>query len=105
MDAARILTDLLHETRISKSHWSVRSGVSRSLLDDYLKGRVQPSVAQLERLLAATGHHADIQITAAPTPASTALVDVLELGELFTPSRPDAPLPDLRHVWQRRRHA
>lgn len=41
---------------MSKSELSARSGVSRSLIDDYLKGRSQPSVAQLARLGDGAGH-------------------------------------------------
>lgn len=50
--AARAISELL-ASGITKSELAARSGVSRSLIDDYLKGRRQPTVAQLERLGAA----------------------------------------------------
>jgi transcriptional regulator with XRE-family HTH domain len=54
MTVSEAVTALL-TGHLSKSKLSSRSGVSRSLIDDYLHGRRQPSVAQLERLGAAAG--------------------------------------------------
>lgn len=50
MDAEKAVAALLQRSGLSKSELSARSGVSRSLIDDYLNGRRQPSVAQLARL-------------------------------------------------------
>lgn len=60
MIAADALAELLEQTGMSKSELSARSGVSRSLIDDYLKARRQPSVAQLARLGKAAGLRFDI---------------------------------------------
>lgn len=99
MRATSILLEILRTTPVTKSRWSADAGVSRALLDDYLKGRKQPSVAQLDRLISATGRHLDVTLTAAPTPVPSALIEVLELGELFEAERP-APLPDLSRIWR-----
>lgn len=45
---------------MTKSALSAASGVSRALIDDYLKGRRQPSVAQLQRLGMAAGLRLDL---------------------------------------------
>ena len=63
MDAAVAVADLLERSGLAKSELSARSGVSRSLVDDYLKGRRQPSVAQLARLGEAAGLRLDIAWT------------------------------------------
>ncbi|MFT4289319.1 helix-turn-helix domain-containing protein [Nocardioides sp.] len=60
MTAAAAIEDILERSGLTKSELSTRSGVSRSLIDDYLKGRRQPSVAQLERLGEAAGLRLDI---------------------------------------------
>lgn len=63
MSAATAIEDLLSRSGLTKSQLSARSGVSRSLLDDYLKGRRQPSVAQLARLGEAAGVRLDLAWT------------------------------------------
>lgn len=45
---------------LTKSELAARSGISRSLLDGYLSGRIQPSVAQLARLGASVGRRLDL---------------------------------------------
>lgn len=60
MKAAEAVAQILARTGESKSSLSAKSGVSRSLIDDYLKGRRQPSVAQLERLGKAVDLRLDI---------------------------------------------
>ncbi len=60
MSAAVAVEQILERSGLSKSELSARSGVSRSLIDDYLKGRRQPSVEQLERLGGAAGLRLDI---------------------------------------------
>lgn len=59
MNAAEAVADLLERSRLTKSELSRRSGVSRALIDDYLKGRRQPSMAQLEKLGESAGFRAD----------------------------------------------
>lgn len=60
MRAAEAVAEILERTGETKSSLSAKSGVSRALIDDYLKGRRQPSVAQLERLGEAAGLRLDI---------------------------------------------
>lgn len=50
MDAAASIAELLERSGLTKSELSRRSGVSRALIDDYLKGKRQPSVVQLQKL-------------------------------------------------------
>jgi len=45
---------------VSKSELARRSGVSRSLIDDYLGGRCQPTVRQLRRLGASTSRELEM---------------------------------------------
>jgi len=72
--AADAVLDLIRRSDLSKSEVSRRSGVSRALIDDYLKGRRQPSVAQLERLGESVGLRVDIvwsdevELDTKPTP-------------------------------------
>jgi|SRR6185312_11536386 len=56
--ASKAIGQLL-EAGMTKSELASRSGVSRALIDDYLKGRRQPSLGQLERL----GRAASRQLT------------------------------------------
>jgi len=58
--AAEAIEEILQRSGLTKSELSARSGVSRALLDDYLKGRRRPAVAQLERLGTAAGLRMDI---------------------------------------------
>lgn len=60
MEAAQAVAEILERTGETKTSLSRRSGVSRALIDDYLKGRRQPSVAQLERLGESVGLRMDI---------------------------------------------
>lgn len=60
MDAAEAVGELLERSGLTKAELSRRSGVSRALIDDYLKGRRQPSVAQLQRLGESAGLRPDI---------------------------------------------
>lgn len=65
MTAAHSVADLLRRG-LTKSELAARSGVSRSLIDDYLKGRRQPTVAQLERL----GEAASVRLEVTWTPTT-----------------------------------
>lgn len=58
--AAQAIKAILQRSGLTKSELASRAGVSRALLDDYLKDRRQPAVAQLERLGAAAGLRMDI---------------------------------------------
>jgi transcriptional regulator with XRE-family HTH domain len=68
MNASEAVADLLARSGLTKAELSRRSGVSRALIDDYLKGRRQPSVAQLQKLGEPAGFHVDLAWVD-PTPA------------------------------------
>lgn len=69
MSAAEAIGQVLARG-LSKSELSARSGVSRSLLDDYLKGRRQPSVTQLARLGQAAGLRLELGWAELPNPGT-----------------------------------
>lgn len=100
MDAANFVTEVLTTSGLSKSELSSRSGVSRALIDDYLKGRKQPTVGQLNRLVKAANMAAELKVHPKPQPLPQAFVEVLELGELFESAKPREPLPDLSEIWR-----
>lgn len=100
MDAALFVADLLSSSALSKSELSARSGMSRALIDDYLKGHKQPTLRQLNRLAEAAGSAAELTIAPTPQPIPHAFIEVLEFGELFD-QKPAPPLPDLSEVWRR----
>lgn len=100
MNAANFMTELLTSSGMSKSELSSRSGVSRALIDDYLKGRKQPTVGQLDRLAKVAGMAAELKLHPKPRPLPQAFIEVLELGELFESAKPREPLPDLSKTWR-----
>ena len=73
--------------------------MSRSLLDSYLKGRSQPSVAQVTRIANAAGLEIGFRLESMPEPVSEQFVAVLEFGELFPRDEP-RPLVNLGPVWR-----
>lgn len=100
VDAKQLVTELLAKSKLSKTELSSRSGVSRALIDDYLKGRKQPTVGQLNRLVKAANMAAELKVHPKPRPLPQAFVEVLELGELFESVKPREPLPDLSKTWR-----
>lgn len=100
MSGSSVVAEILRTSGLSKSALSSASGVSRSLIDAYLKGTSQPSVAQLDRLAESAGCDLDIQVHRRPErPASwDEFIAVLEFGELF-PAKERAPLPDMKPIW------
>lgn len=58
--AAEAIATLVTRSGLTKSDLCAAAGISRSSLDEYLKGVRQPSVRQLERLGAAAGLRVDI---------------------------------------------
>ncbi|WP_232677342.1 helix-turn-helix transcriptional regulator [Nocardioides sp. R-C-SC26] len=104
MGASEMMETILVQGRISKAELSRHSGVSRALIDAYLKGTTQPSLAQVERLARSAGLEIEIVLRPRPQPVPAAFIDVLELGELF-PARDRPPLVDLSPVWKAARGA
>lgn len=85
--AADAVAELLERSGLTKSELSARSGVSRSLIDDYLKARRQPSVAQLARLGAAAGFRFDIVWETPSTPHWARPHPDMEAPPLTVPER------------------
>jgi transcriptional regulator with XRE-family HTH domain len=100
MDASRVVDEILAASELGKSKLSSQSGISRALIDDYLKSRKQPGLPQLDRLATAAGLVAKLRIEGPLVPVPSAFIEVLEFGELFeTPA--DDPLPNLTGIWRR----
>lgn len=102
MDAASVVRQVLDQSGLSKTRLSALSGVSRSLLDAYLKGDTQPSVAQVSRLADAAGLRLDITVRPrAERTLPEEFIAVLEFGELFPRPEEPRPLVNLGPVWGR----
>lgn len=100
MEAAALVRHVLERSGLSKSRLSTVSGVSRALLDDYLHGRRNPSMAQVQRLAEAAGLSLEISLRPRPRPVPASFVAVLEFGDLFPRKPKPEPVP-LREVWRR----
>lgn len=100
MKSVAVLADLLQRSGLSKSALCAKAGISRSLLDDYLKGRSQPSVAQLDRIADSAGFRLDLVLEDKAQPVPPAFVAVLEFGDIF-PRKPHPPLVNLGPMWRR----
>jgi transcriptional regulator with XRE-family HTH domain len=106
MGAAAIVTDILRQSGLTKTEMSERTGVSRSLLDGYLKGQRQPPLAQIERLADAGGLRLDVRIEGKPRPVSAEYVAVMQLAGQMAGKRDTLPPLDFPHdVWRTRRAA
>lgn len=104
MGGAAIVGRLLEVSGMSKALLSARSGVSRSQIDDYLKGRSQPTFSQLRRLADAADLLLEVDVRRAPRPVPEQFIAVLEFGDLF-PRKPHAPPVNLGPVWRAGRGA
>lgn len=62
--AASVLVRALELSGLTQAELARRAGSPRSLIGDYVKGRKQPSFAQLLRLVGASGCDARMQISA-----------------------------------------
>lgn len=96
--SARAVLEILRRSGTTKSALCASSGVSRSLLDSYLQGVSQPSVAQVERLASAAGLAVDLRLVPKRAVPPEFLA-VLEFGDLF-PRRDKKPLTNLGPVWR-----
>lgn len=59
MRVQALVEEVVRRSGLSKAELARRSGISRSSLDEYLQGKRQPSVAQLERLGESAGFRLD----------------------------------------------
>lgn len=100
MQSSAVVAQIVQRSGLSKAGLSAASGVSRSLIDDYLKGRSQPSIAQVERLAASAGLVLDVTVRPRTRSVPEEFLAVLEFGDLF-PRKAPKPLVNLGPVWRR----
>lgn len=99
MDGAETIREILQRSGLTKSALCTAAGVSRALLDDYLKGHTRPSLAQVARIAEACELEVEVSVREKPRPLPESFVAVLEFGELF-PRKPARPLVNLGPVWR-----
>lgn len=103
--ASRLIRDARRQAGISQAELARRAGVSRSVVNAYERGTRQPSVAALERLVAAAG----LRLALAPSrpdpvSAGEQLLDVLELADRLPNRRQsDLTFPPIAGGPRRRR--
>ena len=103
MDTTTLVAEILARSGKSKSVLCSEAGISRSLLDGYLKGRNNPTMGQLSRLADAAGYEISVDLHSTPRPMPETLVHVLEFGDLF-PRKQRAPLVNLGPIWEQARN-
>jgi transcriptional regulator with XRE-family HTH domain len=100
VDVARNLREARRRARLTQAGLARAAGTSQATISAYEKGRKQPSIATLTRLLAATGSRLEVEpgharlIEPSANQLQTAgrqLIDVLALAEAL-PSRPEREL-------------
>ncbi|MDQ1635678.1 MAG: hypothetical protein QOJ32_2487 [Frankiaceae bacterium] len=106
-----LLAEAQQRSGLTPSRWAAKAGVSRALLHNYLRGRHQPSLAQVERLVEAAGLRLRLELEPAPTwiepsvegdltpvpnrdrdAQARALLDALSLADAIPVRRPRCPL-------------
>ncbi|WP_244930645.1 helix-turn-helix transcriptional regulator [Nocardioides sp. W7] len=100
MRSSAIVAEIVQHSGLSKTALSAASGISRSLIDDYLKGRSQPSIAQVERLAESAGCVLELSVRPRSKPVPDQFLAVLEFGDLF-PRKAPKPLVNLGPMWRR----
>lgn len=105
MDAARTLRDARLAAGLTQAELAMWAGTSQATLSAYERGRKEPSLATLDRLLRATGRRLSTEPAARqPTRAeleraSRRLADVLDLAAaLPTRHEPTLRYPPLRRA-------
>lgn len=68
MDAAEVLADARRRAGLSQDQLGARAGVPQSAVSAYERGRKQPTVPVLARLVAAAGFTLNLQLTAGEAP-------------------------------------
>lgn len=93
MNAAAAIRRAREVAGLSKRELARRAGTSPAAIVAYESGRRDPSIRTLQRILAATGCHAELVVSEGARPdraiASSRLADVLGLAEQL-PRRPAA---------------
>ena len=106
IDVSTTLRDARRRADLSQAELAARAGTSQATVSAYESGRKSPSVATLDRLLAATGSQLAVQPRRSPVVEPSAremsrraktLIDVLDLAEaLPTRHEPTLRFPRLR---------
>jgi hypothetical protein len=78
LSEASLVADILARSGVGKSELCRRSGLSRSLLDSYLKGAKVPSLGQLRRIAAAAGVRVTVTLADDATVDRTRAAALLE---------------------------
>ena len=100
MDAGSIIRTARRRCGLSQAEFADRAGVTQSVVSDYERGRRDPTMSTLQRLVGATGERlrADSAPVTSDVPppcdaeeAGRRLVDVLLLADAYPP-RPIGPL-------------
>jgi len=89
--AACTLRRVLEESGLTKTALCSRAGISRALFDDYLRGRKQPSLAQIERIADAAGLRATVALSKKPRPVSAEYIAVMELADQLAGTQSGRP--------------
>ncbi len=100
--ASTVVRQVLEDSGLSKTGLCSRAGISRALLDDYLRGAKQPSLAQVERIADAAGYRVSVALVGKPRPVSEEYIAVMELaGQLAGTRDTLPPLEFPHHLWRR----
>jgi transcriptional regulator with XRE-family HTH domain len=96
MPAASMAGEILGRSGLSQAELARRAGLSRSVVNAYVRGNREPGADALARLAAAAGFELQLGLRKPPVDvdrASDILVQVLELAEAL----PFRPRPELRY--------
>jgi transcriptional regulator with XRE-family HTH domain len=86
-----LLVAARRDAGLTQAQLARRSGITQSVLSAYERGRRQPSVAALARILEAAGFALQLRRNVDPSRAGRLLVDVLDLADAL-PKRPRGEL-------------
>jgi transcriptional regulator with XRE-family HTH domain len=95
MSAAALIAGMIEQSGLSQAELARRAGLSRSVLNAYVKGHREPGADALLRIAAASGVKLEMgrrKPPVDPERASKILVQVLGLAEAL-PFRPRAEIP------------
>ena len=103
VSAAWVLARALELSGLTQAELARRAGSPRSLIGDYLKGRKEPGLAQLLRLVRASGCDAAVRVSGpSPSRANAAQLELVCAMAMALPRRDRGPLryPPFRTLTQ-----